>query len=119
MSDAAMELRIGRLEDDVDGLKHWQNGNGKPGAAAMLIDHEKRIAENEAKDEEQDKALACIDRDKAVEKATEHAALVKAFEEAMSKRGKTREGKIRALGPWFAAAMGLIIALLPYILKAK
>lgn len=111
MSDA-MDLRVDRLEGDVDGLRRWRDGNGKPGAAAILADHEKRIANSESKDEEQDKVLACIDKDKAVTAATEKQMIIDAVGEAMKKRGKSREGIIRALGPYAAAIASIIIALL-------
>jgi hypothetical protein len=111
MSDA-MTLRVDRLEGDVDGLRRWRDGNGKPGAAAMLADHEKRIMSAEAKDEEQGKALACIDKEKAVAAATERQVIIEAVGEAMKKRGKSREGIVRAFGPYAAAIASIIIALL-------
>lgn len=99
----------------VEELEHWRDGNGKPGAAAMLFDHEKRIALEASRNDTQDSKLFEIDKERAVEKATERQVIVDAVSEAMAKRGKSKEGKIRAWGPYAAVVGSLIIALLPYI----
>jgi hypothetical protein len=103
------------LAERVDGLEHWRDGNGNPGAAAVLADHEKRIAREEGRNDCQDGKLIEFDKARAVEKATEKQVIIDAFSEAMKKRGKSREGLIRAFGPYAALVGSLLIALLPYL----
>jgi hypothetical protein len=108
MSDVA--LRVDRLE-------HWRDGNGKPGAAAILADHEKRITTNECQDKEQDATLAQMKIEGAVAKATERQIIVEAVSEAMKKRGKSKEGMVRAFGPYAAALVALLAVVLPLVFK--
>src|SRR5512146_3099075 len=91
----------------VEGLERWRDGNGKPGAAAMLADHEKRIVKAECDTEAHDKVL----RDIELHHATEKTMIVAAISEAMARRGKSREGMVRAFGPYVAAISAVIIAL--------
>lgn len=92
----------------VDQLERWRDGNGKPGAAAIIADHEKRLTKNEKTDECQDKELSKINTRCAVEKATEKQVIVDAVGEAMRSRGKSREGIVRAFGPYVAAIASIV-----------
>lgn len=101
----------------VDDLERWRDGNGKPGAAAILADHEKRITANECQDEGQDAILAQMKIDNAVSKATEKQVIVAAVREAMSTRAKSKEGMVRAFGPYAAAIAALAATILPLVIK--
>jgi hypothetical protein len=96
----------------VESLEHWRNGNGQPGAAAILVTVRERLCENEARDDIQDAYIEAAKTATAVAKASEKQMLVDAVEEVMKKRGKSAEGIIRALGPYFAAICALIAAAL-------
>lgn len=89
----------------IDELERWRDGNGKPGAAAKLSDHEKRMAAAENKISEHDRCLKKIDLHHAGEKL----AMQEAVESVLRKRGRSIEGVIRALGP-YVAALGAIIS---------
>ena len=89
----------------VEELERWRDGNGKPGAAAKLADHEKRIVTNEQKIGEHDRCLKSLE----IHKAGEKLAMQEAVESVLRKRGRSVEGVIRALGP-YAAALGAIIS---------
>lgn len=102
----------------VDDLERWRDGNGKPGAAAIIADHEKRITREETRNDCQDIKLADFATAEAVAKATERQVIIEAVGAAMAARGKSREGRVRAWGPYFAAACALIAALAPYIFRS-
>lgn len=95
----------------VDGLEKWRDGNGKPGAAAMIADHEKRLTYEEGRNFCQDTKLADIDKAEAVARAMEKTLVMEAVAEAMKKRGHSAEGRIRAWGPYFAAFTALLATL--------
>jgi len=99
MSDLAMT---------VEGLRKWRDGNGKPGAAAILADHEKRIFKEECNNEMQEKILRKIE----LHHAAEHEMIVDAVSEALSKRSKSREGVIRAFGPYAASISAVLCAII-------
>ena len=75
---AGHEKRIGKLES-------WRDGNGLPGAAATIQYNDARLDKIEAHD------------------LCEPKRLQDALAEALSTRSKSKEGMIRALGPYFAA----------------
>ena len=89
----------------VEELERWRDGNGKPGAAAKLADHEKRIGTAENKISEHDRCLKSLE----IHQAGEQLAMQEAVESVLRKRGRSVEGVIRALGP-YAAALGAIIS---------
>ena len=75
---AGHEKRIGKLES-------WRDGNGLPGAAATIQYNDARLDKIEAH--------------QILEPQLLQAELAK----ALSTRSKSKEGMIRALGPYFAA----------------
>jgi len=79
------EKRIGKLET-------WKNGNGLMGAAEMIKCHEGRIDEAEK------------------HQIMEPFILQETFAKAMKERSKSKEGMIRAFGPYFAALCTLAAA---------
>ena len=89
----------------IDELERWRDGNGKPGAAAKLADHEKRISTAESKISEHDRCLKGLE----IHQAGERLAMQEAVESVLRKRGRSLEGVIRAFGP-YAAALGAIIS---------
>jgi hypothetical protein len=95
----------------VDGLEKWRDGNGHPGAAAMLADHEKRIERGEKRIGCHDIKFFEIDKAAAVAKVTEKQMIIEAVGEALRSRSKSFEGIIRAWGPYFAAACALVAAI--------
>ena len=92
----------------VEELERWRDGNGKPGAAAKLADHEKRIGVNEQKIGEHDKCLKGMELHQAGEKL----AMQEIIEAALRKRSRSVEGVIRAFGPYFAAVVSILVALI-------
>lgn len=102
----------------VDGLEKWRDGNGKPGAAAMIADHEKRIERETTRNDCQDSKLAEIDKAQAIAEAMAKQIVVDAVSEALKKRGQSREGRIRAWGPYFAAFCALLASLATVVFGA-
>jgi hypothetical protein len=95
------------IADKVAKLELWRDGNGRPGAAAIQADHEKRIIRNEALDDCQEIKLHEIELHHAVEKDV----LVNAVLEVLKKRARSAEGIVKAFAPYFAALISLLIAL--------
>lgn len=89
----------------LEELERWRDGNGKPGAAAKLSDHEKRVTAAENKISEHDRCLKGLE----IHQAGERLAMQEAVESVLRKRGRSVEGVIRALGP-YVAALGAIIS---------
>jgi hypothetical protein len=100
------------VSERVDALEHWRDGNGKPGAAAMIVAFCDGLKANNHRDDAQDAYIEKAKTEAAIYKATEKQTIVDAVEEVMKKRGKTVEGMVRALGPYFAAIATIIIAIL-------
>lgn len=100
------------LAVQVEALERWRDGNGKPGAAAILADHEKRITREENRNDAQDGEINTIKTGCAVEKEREKRMIVDAVNEAMKTRGKSIEGLIRAFGPYAAAIAAIASAYL-------
>ena len=88
---AGHERRIGKLES-------WRDGNGLEGAAKMILCHSHRITEIENHHIEEPQRIQ------------------DALAEAMSKRSKSKEGMIRAWGPYFAALVVVATALVDHLL---
>jgi hypothetical protein len=101
----------------VENLEHWRDGNGKPGAAAMIASFCEGLAGNNKRDDAQDKYIEAAKIEAAISKAAEKQALVEAVEEVMRKRGRSVEGMIRAFGPYFAAICALAAAALTMAIK--
>ncbi len=93
------------------------NGNGKPGAAALIASFCDGLANNNKRDDMQDKYIENAKTEAAISKATEKQMVVDAVDEVMRKRGKSVEGLIRAFGPYFAAICALGAAALTLIPK--
>jgi hypothetical protein len=91
------------IEDKVSNLWYWKNGNGTEGAAKKL--------------EKLEDWIGCHEIDHATEKATRQQLLLNTFNQAMDERAKSRAGKIRNWGPYFASVIGLISAILVVILN--
>lgn len=92
----------------VSDIERWWKGNGKPGAAAVIVDHETRLQRIEARTEEQERQL----RDIEVHHAGEEMVIRKAIREEMKERSHTLEGMIRMMGPYVAAASAIVVALI-------
>ena len=75
------------------------------------------LAGNNKRDDAQDRYIEAAKIEAAISKAAEKQALVDAVDEVMRKRGKSIEGMIRALGPYFAAICALGAAALTLIYK--
>lgn len=93
--DAAIDMD---LSNRVAKLEYWRNGNGTPGAAETIVNHEDRIDEIEK------------------HHLQEGEVIKKAVKEAMSERSKSREGLLRAFGPYFAAICAIVSAVLVAVL---
>lgn len=90
----------------IDCLEKWRDGNGKPGAAAIIADHEKRILHIESDAETCQKHLTKIDLHHAAEKQV----MQESIEAVLRKRARSFEGMLRAGGPYAAAAAAIISA---------
>ena len=86
------------IETRVTKLELWKNGNGLPGAAEMAQRQEKRLAIIEAHHIEEPHIL-------------KEAVLA-----AMKAQSKSKEGMIRALGPYFATLIVIITTILDKVL---
>ena len=95
----------------VEGLEKWRDGNGHPGAAAMIADHEKRLTYEEGRNFCQDTKLSDIDKAEAVARVMEKQLIIEAVSEAMRTRAHSGAGRIRAWGPYFAAFCALLATL--------
>jgi hypothetical protein len=92
------------IEDKVSNLWYWKNGNGSEGAAKKL--------------EKVEDWIGCHEIDHATEKATREMQLKTIFNEAMNERAKSRAGKLRNWGPYFASIIGLLSAVAVAIINA-
>lgn len=100
------------LAIQVEALERWRDGNGKPGAAAILADHEKRIAREEKRIDGISDEVATIKTGCAVERERERRMIVEAVDEAMKKRSRSIEGLVRAFGPYAAALASVAVAII-------
>ncbi|MFA5379026.1 MAG: hypothetical protein WC455_24945 [Dehalococcoidia bacterium] len=98
----------------VESLEHWRDGNGKKGAAAMILDHEEKLTREISRNDCQDEALRGVALADAVAKATERQMFKEVVEEVLKARSRTFEGIIRALGPWFAALCAFLGPIILY-----
>jgi uncharacterized protein (UPF0261 family) len=105
------------LATRVEDLEHWRDGNGKRGAAAVIIDLERQMEREAKRNDCQDTTLTAHATEHAVAKATEKQFIMDAVAEAMKKRNQSLEGIIRAWGPYFAGLCALIVGLAPFIFK--
>lgn len=96
----------------VEALERWRDGNGKPGAAAILADHEKRLGREEKRVDGLSGEISTIKTGCAVEKEREKRMIAEAIDEAMKKRGRSIEGLVRAFGPYAAALAAIASAYL-------
>lgn len=92
----------------VEVVEHWMNGNGNPGAAAIIIETRNRVDRLEKETECQEKRLNELD----ILRAGEEKRIMDMFESVLRKRGRTIEGVLRALGPYAAALAAVISAYL-------
>jgi predicted NBD/HSP70 family sugar kinase len=99
----------------VEDLEKWRDGNGKPGAAAVIAEHEKRLNKVESRCEDHGDGLALLTTQLAVARAMEKTLVVEAVAEAMKTRSRSMEGVIRAWGPYFAALCALAAAIVPQL----
>lgn len=92
----------------VNDLEKWRDGNGKPGAAAMIADHEKRLTYEEGRIFCHETKINEMEKAEAVAAVMAKQMIIEAVSEAMKKRGHSAEGRIRAWGPYFAAFCALL-----------
>jgi hypothetical protein len=99
---------MGDIALSVSNLELWRDGNGKPGAAAMLADHEKRIAKTEECGEKCTESLRGVE----MHYAMEEQLMMKVVRKAMVLQSKSKEGMIRAFGPYVTGVMSLVSAII-------
>jgi hypothetical protein len=92
------------IDEKVNNLWYWKNGNGSEGAAKKIEDLEDWKQEHEI--------LHVKD------KAERQAELISLFNSAMDERAKSRAGKLRNWGPYFASIIGLLSAVAVAIINA-
>lgn len=77
----------------ISALEYWRNGNGTPGAAATIENHESRIYDIE------------------MHHAKEEQLIIKAVKKALKEYNRNAIAYIKAFAPYFAAITAVLISI--------
>jgi len=107
-----MEWNMSEASEALSKLNNAVYGNGKPGLLTRMELHEKEVG--------QLKPIVMVHEERLDELdifKMQFGGLVKAVvKEAMEERARSKEGIIRALGPYFTAIVGLASAIVVILL---